>query len=282
MPLSSPQSVEQLLSTFTKQPLEQPYIRPDHVENVYSLEICCSSLESAIIADKAGADRIELCQNLEDGGITPSYGLLKAVMGKVSIPVHVLIRVRTGHFVYTEDEIAIMRDDILNLKQCNPAGFVIGAMTEEGLINSAHCLILIEAARGTRLTFHRAFDNCTSQTDMFEVLMQLGFHRLLTSAGGRSALESPKSMAWLVEKAQGRIEIMAGAGITPRNASRLLDMGVKSIHSSAKRTFHPPSWNRHSLFSKSQIQADPDTVAALVKIVEKYKQRDRPPAYSEK
>ena len=227
------------------------------------VEICTASLASALAAQAGGAHRIELCQNLEQGGITPSYGLIKQVLAEVSLPVFVLIRPRPGGFVYSAAELAIMRADIALCRDLGCAGVVLGALDAAGRVARADCQALIEQAGPLGITFHRAFDVCADQAQALEEIIDLGCQRVLTSGGQPSAEAAQPQLAALVTQAAGRIAIMPGAGITASNIRTLAaSTGAQEFHASAKRTVPPePS---AGLFAAAQWQTDAALVAELV------------------
>lgn len=203
--------------------------------NGYKLEICANSLYSATQAELGGASRVELCQNLENGGTTPSYGQIKLTRESVSIGVHVLIRPRSGDFLYTEQEIMQMGEDILFCKSVGCDGVVIGALTPEGKIDKTQIQTLINLARPMKVVFHRAFDRCAHPMEAMEDIIALGCDRILTSGQQNSALMGKHLLKDLIEKSKGRIEIMPGAGVDENNLQEILKFtGAKSIHSSAK------------------------------------------------
>ena len=153
-----------------------------------TLEIACFNLESAIIAQEMGADRIELCANYIEGGLTPSFQTIQDVKSKLRIPVHVIIRPRGGTFEYSEDEMEMMKQSIRFCKEQNVNGIVFGCLTNQGLIDVKRCNELISIAKSMSLNFHRAIDECKNFEDSFQTLIDLGFHRVLTSGGKSSAL----------------------------------------------------------------------------------------------
>ena len=228
----------------------------------WTLEICAASLPSALAAQAGGAHRIELCQNLEQGGITPSYGLIRQVLARVSLPVFVLIRPRPGGFVYSADELAIMRDDIVACHELGCAGVVLGALDAAGRVDRAACRALIDAAGGLGITFHRAFDACLDQAQALEDVIALGCQRLLTSGGQVSAEAGQSQLAALVRQAAGRIQIMPGAGITAGNVRALAaGTGAREFHTSAKCLL-PPELEA-GLFAETRWETDAALVAEV-------------------
>ena len=229
----------------------------------YALEICAASLTSALAAQAGGAHRIELCQNLEQGGITPSYGLLRQVLAQVSLPVFGLIRPRPGGFVYSADELAIMKDDIAACRELGCAGVVLGALDAASRVDLAACRELIGAAGNMEITFHRAFDACPDQTQALEDVIALGCQRVLTSGGQATAEAGQAQLAALVTQAAGRIRIMPGAGVSAGNVRALAtSTGAREFHASAKRTVPPEL--AAGLFAAARWETDAALVAALM------------------
>ena len=199
------------------------------------IEICCSSLEEVLQAERAGAYRVELCSAIALGGLTPSYGVISSVVESVkTIKVNVLIRVREGGFCYNEEEIDAMCRDIEFCRKAGVDGVVIGALTAQGDIDMKACGKMIEAAQGMSITFHRAFDVCSDCEKALEDIISLGCDRLLTSGMGQDADQGAKHIAELVEQAKGRIIIMPGAGIRPNNIAWIEEMtAATEFHSTA-------------------------------------------------
>lgn len=182
------------------------------------IEVCCSSLDEVRQAARAGATRVELCAAIALGGLTPSAGLIQAVVGaNLPIAVNVLIRCREGGFCYSDEEIEQMCRDIALCREAGADGVVIGALTHESEIDMKACRRMIAAAGGMSITFHRAFDVCRAPERALEQIISLGCHRLLTSGCASVALQGAGLIARLVEQASGRIVIMAGSGIRPEN-----------------------------------------------------------------
>ena len=228
-----------------------------------TLEICAASLPSALAAQAGGAHRLELCQHLEQGGITPSYGLIRQVLARVSLPVFVLIRPRPGGFEYSADELAIMHADIVACRALGCAGLVLGALDAAGRVNMAACRGLIEAAGPLPITFHRAFDACPDQAQALEDVIALGCQRLLTSGGQATAEAGQNQLTALVAQAAGRIGIMPGAGITAENIRALASAtGAQEFHASAKRQLPPEP--AAGLFAAARWETDAALVAGLV------------------
>ncbi|MEW7007803.1 copper homeostasis protein CutC [Lentilitoribacter sp. EG35] len=198
-------------------------------------EICIDSVEGVLAAKEAGANGVELCSALLEGGLTPSYGLVKravAVSGNVDI--QVMIRPRGGDFLYTEEEFCAMKEDIMALKCLGVEGFVFGLLDADGSVDISRTAELIELSRPVAVTFHRAIDMAYDPLSALDTLIDLGVERILTSGHSPNALEGAPVIHQMVKRAKGRIRIMAGCGITPNNVVRILDeTGVNEIHFSA-------------------------------------------------
>ncbi|MCB0471822.1 MAG: copper homeostasis protein CutC, partial [Flavobacteriaceae bacterium] len=168
------------------------------------IEICANSYESALYAQKAGADRIELCVELAVGGITPSYGLLKKVRQDISIPVNVLIRPRSGNFTYSTEELEIMKQDILLCKELGFHGIVSGFLKEDHTVDPDKTRALIELARPLSFTFHRAFDWVPKPLEALDILRNMEVDRILSSGQQRTAIEGIGLLKVLKEKADDK------------------------------------------------------------------------------
>lgn len=196
------------------------------------LEICANSVESAINAQTGGADRIELCHDLTVGGVTPSEPELREVREKVSIPVFVLVRSRAGDFVYTQEEVEEMKKSILLCKQLGYEGVVIGALTAQNTIDLNAMKVLVGAAKGMKVTFHRAFDELTDYKEALTQLIGLGIDRILTSGLTSNAVAGADTLTELVKLRGEELIIMPGGGVRPDNIKVLLGTGAKEFHSS--------------------------------------------------
>lgn len=207
----------------------------------YLVEVCVDSVESAIAAEEGGGGRIELCDNLLEGGTTPSAGMIAVACRRLKIPVNVIIRPRGGDFCYSEPEYEVMRHDINTAKQLGAAGIVIGVLLPDGAVDKQRTHALVALARPMSVTFHRAFDMARDPHASLETLVALGIDRLLTSGQEKSALEGLDLIAALVQKAGERMIVMPGGGIHERNAARIVAQSkAREIHVTARGTLESP------------------------------------------
>lgn len=198
------------------------------------LEICANSYASALAAQLGGAKRVELCDNLAEGGTTPSYAQIK-LSKQLNIAIWPIIRPRGGDFLYSEIEFNLMKEDIKICKSLNCEGIVTGILTADGNIDVSRCQELIELAKPMKVAFHRAFDMCNDLEEALEDLIEMGIIRVLSSGGASSAFSGMDQLARLVKQANGRITIMPGAGINAANIQELqAKTGATEFHASAK------------------------------------------------
>ncbi len=197
------------------------------------LEIACFNLQSAIIAEENGADRIEWCDQFTEGGTTPDFDITKILREKLSIPLYVMIRPRGGNFVYSDEEFNQMKAEILKFKKLNVDGFVFGILKEDASINKEQNTALVSLAKPIPSTFHRAFDKVTSVFKSLEDVIDCGFKTILTSGQQKNVVEGMDTLAQLVEKANNRIIIMPGGGLRSAN--------IKSLKEKTKAVFYHSS-----------------------------------------
>ena len=198
------------------------------------LEICCTSLEDAKIASDNGADRIELCEDLEVGGVTPNLKLLESVLNNIDLPVFVLVRPRAGHFFYKDDELDIMLASIKDVKNLGAKGIVSGALNADKTIDSEATLKLINASGKLPFTFHRAFDECEEVEASMKLLRSLEVDRILSSAGLTKASDDPEKISKIVRLSQTKPSIICCGGIRSSNIKNLINIPkLVEFHSAA-------------------------------------------------
>ena len=238
------------------------------------VEICANSFASAKAAQNAGADRIELCSELSVGGLTPSLGLIEKVILELDIPVHVLIRPRSGNFTYIDEEYDVMLRDIAFCREIGCAGIVSGVLDYENKIDIKRTGQLIEACKGIEFTFHRAFDWVEEPREELQKLIELKVHRLLSSGLKSTAVEGISVLKELKVISQGKLEIMPGSGVNADNVIRFKEAGFTSIHLSAtnkKQTlYEKPKVAMHSnTFFEEGIVAtsNEETIKKIIQIL---------------
>jgi copper homeostasis protein len=199
------------------------------------LEVCAFNLPSSIIAERAGAKRVELCENPADGGTTPSYGTIKQTREKISISLYPIIRPRGGNFFYDEEEFAIIKQDILLCKQVGCDGISTGVHLQNGEIDTDRLKRIVEWAYPMGVTCHRVFDATPDPIKALEQIIDSGCERILTSGQKTTAPEGIEVLADLVQRAHGRIIIMPGAGVRSSNIQQLINAtGATEFHTSAR------------------------------------------------
>jgi copper homeostasis protein len=202
----------------------------------YKLEICANSVASCLEAQKGGAYRVELCASIPEGGVTPSYGEIALARELLDIKLNVIIRPRSGDFLYSELEHKIMLKDIENAQRLGVDGVVAGCLTAEGDVDMERNRELIAAAGGMSVTFHRAFDMSRDPFDSLEKIISLGFRRILTSGQQQPAEQGIPLLKELVRRADNRIIIMPGSGINTNNITTIArETGAKEFHLSARK-----------------------------------------------
>lgn len=195
------------------------------------VEACVGSVAEALVAEEAGADRLELCERLDVGGTTPGVTLIDEVRRRVRIPVSVMIRPRGGPYVHTPAELDQMQADVDTARAHGADMLVIGVLDERGLVDVPHVRELVDRAGSTPVTFHRAFDEVNDQAAALEVLIDAGIARVLTGGGPASAIEGVVHLAQLVAQADGRITIMAGGTVRAHNVRAIVERsGVREVH----------------------------------------------------
>lgn len=198
----------------------------------YVLEVCANSVESCIIAQEAGANRVELCENLSVGGTTPSYGCIKLSRQKLSIPINILIRPRPGDFLYSSMEFKQIKEDIAIAKELGANGIVCGMLLPNGKIDEERTTELVECSKPLTFTFHRAFDFTPNPIEALETVIKVGSTNLLTSGQHKTAIDGIALLKKLVTLAGNRLNIIAGGGINAQNVEILKGSEIKQFHMS--------------------------------------------------
>lgn len=234
------------------------------------VEACVDAIDAAMEAEWGGADRIELSGELLQGGVTPSHGLIEAVWDQISVPLFVLIRPRTGDFLYTADELDVMERDIRIARSLHVDGIVAGALTTDGDVDVGAMRCIMDAARPMEVTFHRAFDFTRDQDAALDALLELDVDRVLTSGGAPTAVQGAENLARLNLRAGTDLAVMAGGGITSTNVAEVVRRsGVREVHlRGAERV---PSAMRHrrrdSLLARRGPPADDERVVTRQALV---------------
>jgi copper homeostasis protein len=237
------------------------------------LEVCSGSLVSALNAQAGGAHRVELCDNLNEGGTTPSPGTIILAKKHLHIPVFVLIRPRTGDFIYSDIEFDVMRQDILFCKEHRAEGVVLGVLKADGSVDIERTGELVELARPMQVTFHRAFDMAADPFKALEDIVSLGIDRVLTSGQATSALAGADLIEQLNIRANTRVIIMPGGGITEGNAIGLMEKtGAAEVHASLRSPVNSQMVYRKDALSMgkpgaeeySRMETDAKRVARLI------------------
>jgi copper homeostasis protein len=241
---------------------------------VFKLEICVDNVESAMVAQYAGADRVELCNNLQEGGTTPGFGMISSARNNLCIGINVIIRPRGGDFLYTDLEYDIMRREIEVCGECGVDGVVLGILLPGGEIDTERTAKLIELARPMSVTFHRAFDMCIDPLKGLEDVIAAGADRLLTSGQKNKAEDGTGLIIDLIAKSDGRIIIMPGSGINTSNILTIArETGAKEFHLTGRKAEESGMiFQRQGIFMGgssdipefSRKVADPDVIRSII------------------
>ena len=221
------------------------------------LEICVDSVESAVAAEAGGAHRVELCSALSEGGLTPSAGLIRAVRSRIGIGVYVMIRPRGGDFLYSEEELAAMRDDIAFAAKCGANGVVFGLLTADGDVDMERTRDLVALAHPMEVTFHRAIDMARDPIAALEDIVRAGADRVLTSGAAQSAMLGSGCLAELARAAEGRIRVMAGGGVRAENVQEIARAtGIHEFHAALRNSVPSPVTFRNSALHLGDPEID--------------------------
>ena len=239
----------------------------------FKLEIIGFNIESCLIAQAAGANRIELCDNPVDGGTTASYGFIKTARKALQIDLYPIIRPRGGDFLYSDDEFKIMQTDVQLCKEMGCDGVVIGMLNEDGSIDKKRCSKLVSLAYPLGVTFHRAFERCSNPFEALEDIIEMGFERILTSGQQPTAPEGAGLINELIRQADERIIIMPGSAVRSNNIIEIAQQtGAVEFHSSAKKMvksnmqFQNPGLKEELL----SISADTEEITKMKALLDEY------------
>ena len=217
-------------------------------------ELCAASMEAVKMASELGFDRIELCQALEQGGLTPSAGMIEYALA-FGIETHVLIRPRPGGFFYSEDDIEIIYREIINCKRLGVKGVVVGALTEAGEIDAEILRKMVDLSGEMEVTFHRAFDDAIDWRKSVDLLIETGVTRVLSSGMSSSVDVGFPILKQMVAHAGSQLQIMAGGGVNAGNINRIVkEVQPAAVHFSATVKYQ---LDEDSLFSESILKFDP-------------------------
>ena len=221
------------------------------------IEACVDSVASAVAAERGGAGRLELCDNLYDGGTTPSAGMISAVKAAVRIPVFVMVRPRGGSFCYSDAELGVMRLDIEAARMLGADGIVTGVLTADARVHPEPMRPLLDAAGELPTTFHRAFDRTPDLPGSLEALLAMGVKRVLTSGGAPSALEGVSQIGSLVKQGAGALTVVAGGGVREDNVQEIVHRaGVSEVHVRGTRLLTRGNAGRQALRLRKDLPAD--------------------------
>jgi copper homeostasis protein len=230
------------------------------------LEIACCNYQSCLNAVENGADRIELFENLPEGGCTPSYGMLLQCIKNISIPIYVMIRPRGGDFCYSKDEIEIMKSDIKMVKKIGFAGVVFGVLDAKGNINKKVCSSLLKKCGEMPATFHRAFDRTPNLEKSIQTIIDLGFERVLTSGGKPTVSEGINTIATLQSKYGNKIIIMPGSGVNAQNLKEIVEKTkCLEFHATAKTKIHNSLKNEY--FDDTHYESEALEIKELISLL---------------
>ena len=230
------------------------------------VECCANSVQSAINGQAGGAGRIELCANLEQGGITPSAASICLAREALEIDLYILIRPRAGNYIYSDLELEEILEDIEFCKEIGCDGVVIGALTKEGKVDKKQLLKMVEAARPMGVTFHRAFDVAANPEEALKDIIACGCDRLLTSGQAPKAIDGVKTLKTIVAESEDKIEIIVGSSVNANNSLFFYSIGIRQFHLSGTETM--PQGNDGFGFGNNIMQTNPQKIQEIVDVLE--------------
>ena len=243
------------------------------------LEVCIDSVEAARAAEAGGAQRVELCSDLIEGGITPSAGLIDAVRSALKIPVFVMMRPRGGDFCYSADEFDVMRKDVAIAQSYGADGVVLGLLLPDGTIDVERTRELVDSSRPMQVTFHRAIDVSSSVEESLEQVIETGADRVLTSGGKQTAIDGATVIAQLIANSRQRISVMVCGGVRKANLREIAHAtGASEFHASLRQkttspvTYQPhrPSLSMGGLDEHARYATSADEVRAMRRVLDTF------------
>lgn len=239
----------------------------------FSLEVCSFNLQSSVIAERAGAVRVELCDNPVEGGTNPSYGTIKRVREKISIKLYPILRPRSGNYYYDDEDFAIIKEDIRICKELGCDGISVGIQKIDGEIDIERFKKIVEWAYPMGVTCNRAFDATPDPFQALEDIITAGCERVLTSGQASAAPDAGLILGQLVKQANGRISIMPGAGVRSSNLKKLIDeSGAHEYHTSARKIIPDPmTFQNLNVTDKGDLYlANEEELKAIIAVFNQY------------
>jgi copper homeostasis protein len=231
-----------------------------------TFELCAETLQACLAAREGGANRIELCSALSEDGLTPSHGFIQAAVRQSGLPVYVLLRPRTGDFIYSDPEFALMREDLLHARALGASGFALGILHADGAVDLKRTRELVELAAPLEVTFHRAFDLTPLLDKALEDVIAAGCRRVLTSGGECDVVAGSANLARLVERAGERVDIAVGGGLRQDNAATVAQ-ATHACHfhgSVRKRVANAVNGSRFAQSFANKYAVEPDDIRAII------------------
>lgn len=227
--------------------------------NKKDIEICASTIQSAVNAKAGGATRIEICDNLEGGGTTPSYATIEYCVKELGLETNVLVRPRAGDFFYSEEEFAVICKDVEMCKHLGANSVVVGFLKQNGELDSERLEKIVRIAQPMKVVCHRAFDACVNKEEAIEQIIKVGCSKVLTSGGAPTSEEGIKGLSKIVMQVNGRIGVIAASGVNSDNVAKIVkETGVKEVHSPCKVLI-----DNYSLTSVKEVEKFIDIVKQL-------------------